>query len=343
MKSLTIFDLRSLSKDYLRDRIKPKLNTFESMTEFPSHFEIETINACNARCPMCTIDEWDKDEKVMKDELFKKIADELALNKKYLKRVNLYRDGEPLLDRKLPARISMLKSLGIPNVSISTNASLLDENKAREILSAQIDMVTVSVDSLKKEVYEAIRRGLVFEEVLNNVKRFIQIRNEMNSSCEIWVRMIRQNSNIDEFPSYLKYWEGLEILNNKIDRIYYHNIFDWGGQLFDYDRISTNSEQHLPCVSLWSLMPIFANGDVPMCNVDFNCNHKIGNVFETSIKEIWQSQNIMNIRENHLDGKKFCYKMCENCNVWEEVPQRDGTPTVTSQYVRLLQTSNIAS
>ena len=25
--------------------------------------------------------------------------------------------------------------------------------------------------------------------------------------------------------------------------------------------------------------------------------------------------------------------MCENCNVWEEVPQRDGTPTVTSQYV----------
>ena len=49
----------------------------------------------------CALDEWDKDEKMMKDELFAKIAAELAENKQFLKRVNLYRDGEPLLDRKL--------------------------------------------------------------------------------------------------------------------------------------------------------------------------------------------------------------------------------------------------
>ena len=35
-----------------------------------------------------------------------------------------------------------------------------------------------------------------------------------------------------------------------------------------------------------TLMPIFANGDVPMCNVDYGCNHKIGNIFNSSIKEI---------------------------------------------------------
>ena len=100
----------------------------------------------------------------------------------------------------------MLKSLHIPNISISTNASLLDE-KAREILAAGIDMVTVSVDSLKKKSMRQFV-GFGFEEVLENVKRFIEIRNEMNSNCEIWVRMIRQTSNIDESPSYLRYYKG---------------------------------------------------------------------------------------------------------------------------------------
>jgi len=144
--------------------------------------------------------------------------------------------------------------------------------------------------------------------------------------------MIRQESNEDEFDSYKKFWEELKVLDLKKDRVYFHNIFDWGGQVTDHKRISTNTEKFLPCVSLWSLMPIFANGDVPMCNVDFNCNHKIGNVLDNSIKEIWQSDDLAEIRNNHLSSSKYLYKMCENCNVWEEMPPRDGSPTVTSQY-----------
>ena len=90
--------------------------------------------------------------------------------------------------------------------------------------------------------------------------------------------MIRQESNIDEFESYKNFWESTGLLNSN-DRVYYHNIFNWGGQLDEYSSISHNTEKHLPCVSLWSLMPIFANGDVPMCNVDFNANKKMGTSF----------------------------------------------------------------
>ena len=90
-----------------------------------------------------------------------------------------------------------------------------------------------------------------------------------------------------------------------------------------------------PVFSL-SLMPIFANGDVPMCNIDFACNHKIGNVNTHSIRSIWQSQVIDQIRADHLSGLKCNYDMCRECNVWEEVPQRDGTRTVSSQYATML-------
>ena len=49
---------------------------------------------------------------------FEKIANELEENKTYLKRVNLYRDGEPLLDKKLGNRISNLDRKKIPNISL---------------------------------------------------------------------------------------------------------------------------------------------------------------------------------------------------------------------------------
>ena len=45
----------------------------------------------------------------MKDDVFNKISDELIENKNYLKRVSLYRDGEPLIDKKLAKRINKFK------------------------------------------------------------------------------------------------------------------------------------------------------------------------------------------------------------------------------------------
>ena len=46
-------------KPYLNRRID-KQAKFENLLEFPKYIEIETVNACNARCPMCTINDWER-------------------------------------------------------------------------------------------------------------------------------------------------------------------------------------------------------------------------------------------------------------------------------------------
>ena len=85
---------------YLTRRIDKNKN-LNSLLEYPSYIEIETVNACNARCPMCTINDWKRNYPVMRDNVFNKISEDLIDNKKYVKRVSLYRDGEPLIDKKL--------------------------------------------------------------------------------------------------------------------------------------------------------------------------------------------------------------------------------------------------
>jgi len=152
-------------KEYLVRRISDK-ETYGDLVNFPRYLEIETINACNARCPMCTITNWNKRTQLISDGLFNKIASEIIEHSGEMKRVSLYRDGEPLLDKKLAERIKMLKDGNVRDVAISTNASLLTEYKSRELLNAGIDLVIVSIDSLNKNIYEQIRVGLKFEDVL---------------------------------------------------------------------------------------------------------------------------------------------------------------------------------
>ena len=71
---------------YLSRRIDNS-SAINELLEYPRYIEIETVNACNARCPMCTINDWNRNYPVMKDDVFNKISDDLIENKRYLKRV----------------------------------------------------------------------------------------------------------------------------------------------------------------------------------------------------------------------------------------------------------------
>ena len=301
-------------EEYLVRRIDKNKN-LSGLLEYPSYVEIETVNACNARCPMCTINDWNRNYPVMKDDVFNKISDDLIENKKYLKRVALHRDGEPLLDKKLPSRIAKLRDNGIDETAIATNVSLLDEKKSREILEAGIGLVIMSIDSLKKEVFEKIRVRLNFEEVRDNAIKFFELRDKINPKSRAWIRIIRQESNYTEWDDYLKFWK--KYTSNQ-DRIYWSNIYNWGGQLDNYKPIEKSFEPNLPCVALWSLMVFFTNGDVPLCNIDYNNKYPTGSVMKNSIREIWKSKVMNQRRELHMKGKKGNIKLCKGCNVWDE-------------------------
>jgi MoaA/NifB/PqqE/SkfB family radical SAM enzyme len=309
-------EITKMSKqtEYLLRRIDPEAE-FPSLLAYPKYVELETVNACNARCPMCTIDDWQRKSPTMKDDLFLKIADDLGANASALKRVSLYRDGEPLLDKKMAWRISELKRRGIPETAIATNAQLLTEKKATELLESGLDLIIFSIDSLKKEVFEKIRARLDFETVIENTKRFIELRDKGGYETKIWIRMIRQQDNFSELEDYLAHWTPLI---SPFDRVYYHDIFNWGGQLEEYVSVSDNSEVERPCVALWSLLVIFSDGFVPLCNVDYNGKYPTGDVNKNSIQEIWQNQTIEKRRALHLSGSKGEISLCTNCDVWND-------------------------
>lgn len=299
--------------DYLVRRISPH-ESLDDLIDFPRFFEIETVNACQAKCPMCTIANWERRDGVMNEDLFEKIAQELEDHADKVRRVHLYRDGEPLLDKKLVWRVARLKCAGIGEVGISTNVELLTPDKTVALIHAGLSELILSVDSLIKNVYERIRVGLDFDKVITNAKAALAINQAMGSPCRIRVRMIRQEANFAEWESgkYQAFWLPLIGPRDTIEERALHN---WGGQL---DGFKTQGDTQRPCIALWSLMCIFADGSVPLCNADYNAKHPLGSVRTHSIAELWQSHEQNRRRKIHWHGLRAAIPMCTNCTVWSE-------------------------
>ena len=291
------------------------LNDISQALYFPKYFELETIRACNARCTMCTVNEWKDKNNKMSDKLFSKVAEEMKNYCGWINSVCLSRNGEPLLDKNLIYKIQTLKSYGIRDITFSTNASLLSKHKSIELIESGLDDIRFSIDGATKETFESIRRGLNFEEVVENCLRFIKLRDERGQKPRVRVRMVLQKGNLPEESSWKEFWKARV---SKNDIVYSKAMGSWGNQLPFYNR-DKNSEKYsyTPCISPWSTMVIHFDGKVPLCGCDFNNTINLGDVSDYSIREIWQSEDFNRIRKMHSSGGRNEIPLCPGCNIWD--------------------------
>lgn len=282
---------------------------------FPKYFLIETVNTCNARCIMCGIDFDKKEKAIIKKDLFEKITREISRHRDHVEKVMLYLDGEPLMDKKLPERIRRMKEAGVKIVNIASNAGLLDEKWGKALIDAGLDEVFITIDSLKRDIYEKIRVRLDFDTVYRNTVNFIALRDKMKSDLVIRINMVLQELNKDEGPAFQEHFQKLVSPQDFVTVRKSHNwgstvnVGDWG------DEVDVNG---YPCIALWGTCVIHVNGDIPLCCMDTETCHHLGNVREQSIEEIWTGKIMADLKKMHVDGRRKGMPLCDGCTVWRE-------------------------
>ncbi|MCI5968196.1 MAG: radical SAM protein [Helicobacter sp.] len=299
----------------------------DDFLQFPRYIQLETINRCNARCAMCAIEEWDREDKYMNDDLFHRISNELINHSNVIERVSIFMGGEALLDKKLESRIKKLSTNGIQNIYFTTNASLLDATRAKEILESGVTQVDISIDSLNKEIYEKIRVNLKFDVVLENTLRFIKLRNAGDYKTRIRIRITEMLCNRDEVESMEEFWNG--VLDSKRgDAVYSKRL----NTKFTDTNISKNASDFIgmkeykqeafdcnayPCYALWNTSVILSDGRVGMCCVDMGRSVIFGDLKTQTLQDVWQnSKALLKMRQVHLQGGRGCIAVCENCDTW---------------------------
>jgi radical SAM protein with 4Fe4S-binding SPASM domain len=275
--------------------------------EKPLQVMIENTNACNLKCIHCPHKNMKREIGFMDMSLYKRIIDECI--KLGISQIDIHQFGEPLLDPLFIDRVRYAKVKGIKLVTTNTNGLLLTKDKAKELIKTGIDQIIISIDAATSKTYDIVRPPGDLEIVKKNVKNLIKIRNITNSKGpRIVVDHVEMPENVHETKLFIKKWKDVA------DSVCVSYAHTW---LKSVDKAPTGlhgSEIREPCRLLWTNMVIAWDGKVPLCCVDYECEHIIDDVWKKSIKEIWSGEKMQKIRSAHLQRKFDEVSPCNRCD-----------------------------
>lgn len=284
----------------------------------PAIFAIESTNHCNIKCIMCPRGEPD----VMKREvghMSLPTLDVILSQAEFFTEVCwLHWFGEPLMNPNIFEYIASAKSK-IPNVGISTNATLLRPEAQREILNSELDTIMIAIDGDSKEVYEAVRKSARFkyEDVKNNAEAFLALRKAMGrSKPRVILSTIVMDKTEGELESYREHWQQLGA-----DMVLFKPYANWGGQYAEvFDglqveqlRAKLKDQRPNPCKFLWESCVVSWDGKVVPCCYDYDAQMIMGDLKTQTLDEIWNGEAYVALRRAELDGCNNSV-LCANCS-----------------------------
>lgn len=283
---------------------------------YPVYYGIEVSRHCNFACVMCPNSKYESRQKGnMSFQLFKKIIDEIS---PFAQIIKLHWIGEPLINKNIVSMIRYARKKSNAKLFMSTNASLLKGNLAEDIRTSGLDKIIFSLDGNNKDTFEKIRIKGDFDEVVDNINNFIEaVENKGGPYCE--VKIIQFDSNKTEIDYFKRRWD-------KYRKTIVHIMWlsTWGGQLPELKNLSPNlspniSHKRNACTDLWFKMQIDWSGEVALCCWDWSGTVSLGNVLNSSVKEIWQSNKIN--KERELQIQQNYHGICANCNEWAKMQE----------------------
>ncbi len=288
---------------------------------------IDVGDPCNYKCSFCPtghpelLKQYGRKPTFMSYELFCKIVDDMKWFGRKAKRINLYKDGEPLLNKRFPDMVSYLRDAGVTDsIWVKTNGQLLKPELNRKLVSCGLDMIGISVSGIDAQMffdvasvridYEAYRAG-----VLDLYQQSRGTSTKVSAKiADIGLTNQQKQKFIDDF-------------SDRCDYIAIEGLHGWStSEVFDF-KLGTNQSfdgtprvEKIACPLVMYMIAVSSNGDVSICNDDAFHLHKLGNVKTESLVDIWIGKKLRDFRLMHLEGRRSENAACKNCDYMQALP-----------------------
>jgi MoaA/NifB/PqqE/SkfB family radical SAM enzyme len=278
--------------------------------EFPIQINLELSRACNYDCPFCARKESEKGTHIDTD-LAKRIIDEAGKSGRVTV-FALHMWGEPLLNPKWHEIVSYIKEVNPDNgVTLTTNGYLLNQKNLERLVEISVDQIIISLHTLDPEEYKVrVGKDVDVAVVLENLKSLAKAA----SNKQVIIARLFDDEELRK--PYVEQIEELRNLGIVIENDYYDNS---AGQKSEWSKVSQT--QRWPCYHPWLTTTITVHGEVSICCVDAKMDLKIGDVKSDTLTNIWQSDLVNQMRNEHLnnDFSSVC-KVCDGCDTWSTKP-----------------------
>jgi len=298
-------------------------------TGMPLSLNFEPTTSCNLRCPECPsgLRSFSRPTGMLEQKFFQKTIDELCDKLIYL---TFYFQGEPYLN---PNFLDMVKYASQKNIFTftSTNAHYLNDENAKRTVESGLDKLIISIDGTTQEVYEQYRVGGNLEKVIEGTKNILKWKQQLKSKTPYIVfqfLVVKPNEHQMEDAKRLTKELGVDEIKFKTAQVY---NYEKGNKLIPdniaYSRYkkgangtySIKNKLLNQCWRMWSGCVITWDGLVVPCCFDKDAQHRLGNLKETSLKEVWHSDGYNHFRSSILHSRKeidICSNCTEGTKVW---------------------------
>ena len=256
---------------------------------------IEPTNTCNLRCTFCFVtDGMTRDGGFMDFNIFKKIIDDCT----DLEHLCMHNWGEPLLHKDIFRMIEYAKNKGVNYVVMNTNGTLLTDKMINRIVNSKLDIIRFSIDG-SAETFKRVR-GVELENIEKNIKKLKIIKEKKRPELKMGVVFTVEEDTEGDAEEYINHWKKI------VDHVRLQP------KLITSPRTEVCPE---PFGKDYGKLVVLWDGRVIPCCVDYNANLMIGNIQNDTIPNLWKSEKLNILREQHLKGE--FPDTCANCNECE--------------------------
>ncbi|MBF7071567.1 radical SAM/SPASM domain-containing protein [Aliarcobacter butzleri] len=287
-------------------------------------FKIEEITidisaSCNAQCPFCPRIFMPKERSkgFMTLELYEKILDDAKVNN--IKKLRLYSTAEPTMHPKFDKIIDIAKEKEF-EVSLSTNGSLI--HKYMESI-AKVDLLQYSIEGWDKESYEKYRFPLKFDRTFENIKAFYEFSKDLEKKPKISTNLlITKNTDIKKYVELWGEYVGDINIHFMYEPVKYENgkfvakTLDTQNEYFELDK----QTKDFYCSYPFEILMVAYDGKVALCCDDFAAELKLGDLNNMSIKEVFNSKKMQDIRKQFYTQK---LDLCKECSRFTKAKKED--------------------
>lgn len=278
--------------------------------DFPSQVNVDLIEKCNYACIHCPYTMLSQKKQMtaarFSKELNQKLVDEVRqYGCHQTQQIRYTANGEPFLHPQIMDILEYAVKNSGTFVTITTNGSLVDKERAEKLLEIGIGLIDFSLDAYKEETYQAIRVHGQLEKVKGNILYMLKKKSEGNYKTKIVVSFVVQEKNQNEQSDFEQYWK-----SQGVDYVIFRKLHSAGGEMFQCEKKGITQ----PCVYPWERICLDAKGRLQYCpnswgeNLNFDFNFA-----EHSIHELWSSDVYEALRKEHLSDTFERFKHCETC------------------------------
>ncbi len=279
---------------------------------YPLHLNFELTFGCNYQCDACLhglpASDWryqlDPKSKISLEK-FKEIIDEGVNNG--LCSIELNGINEPLMKRDISDYIKYASENGLLEISLHTNGSLLDEEMSKSLSDSGLTLIIFSIDAFHEETYKCIRQDDNYHEVIDNINKFL----EFNENIKTRVSFVESKVNHEEYDLFKDYWAGKVDVVTKVG---FCNCFE-GTEYYGKikEKYSLRSFEAEKCVEPFTRLFISNNGNTFPCCSFFGGEVLVGNIYDSSIYEIWNGSRIKDLRKMLSEDINLYRGACKRC------------------------------